>query len=71
MGSMCQSTYHGCCFQQGEKDSFPVLSLKDLDNSLVDNSTIVDKDPAWFKEGRDGDHLLIPFQCNTCHFVNI
>ena len=71
MGSMCQSAYHGRCFQQGKKDPFPVLLLKDLDNSLVDNSTMVDKDPARFKEGRDSDHLLVPFQCDTCHFVNI
>ena len=71
MGSMCQSAYHGRCFQQGEKDPFPVLSLKDLDNSLVDDSTMVDKDPTWFKEGRDGDHFLVPFQCDTCHFLNI
>ena len=48
-----------------------MLSLKNLDNSLVDNSTMVDKDPTCFKEGRDGDHLLVPFQCDTCHFVNI
>ena len=62
MSSLCQSAYHGCYFQQGEKDSFPVISLKALDNSLVDNSTMVDEDPARFKEGRDGDRLLIP-----CH----
>ena len=48
MNSMCQSAYHGRCFQQGEKDPFPVLLLKDLDNSLVDDSTMVDKDPAQF-----------------------
>mmetsp|Transcript_17572 Transcript_17572/g.49643 ORF Transcript_17572/g.49643 Transcript_17572/m.49643 type:complete len:426 (+) Transcript_17572:14374-15651(+) len=24
-----------------------------------------------FKEARDGDHLMVPFQCDTCHFRNI
>ena len=71
MGSMCQSAYHGCFFQQREKNPFPVLLLKDLDNSLVDDSTMMDKDPARFEGGRDGYYLLVPFQCDTCHFVNI
>ena len=60
MGSMCKSAYHGRCFQQGKRDPSPVLLLKNLDNSLVDDSTMVGKDPARFKEGRDGDHLLVP-----------
>jgi hypothetical protein len=24
-----------------------------------------------FKSGRNGDHLLCPFQCDLCHFRNI
>ena len=32
---------------------------------------MVDEDPKRFKEGRDGDHLMVPFQCDICHFVNI
>ena len=32
---------------------------------------MVDEDPLRFKEGRDGDHLMTPFQCDICHFVNI
>ncbi len=30
-----------------------------------------DDDPLRFKEGRDGDHLMTPFQCDLCHFVNM
>lgn len=32
---------------------------------------LVDDDPLRFQEARDGDHLVCPFQCDTCHFVNI
>ena len=70
-GSVCKGAFHGHCFQQGETDRFPVISLRDLDNSLVDDSTMVDEDPLRFKEARDGDHLMAPFQCDLCHFVNI
>ena len=69
--SVCVSAFHGHCFQQGKTDQFPVLSIRDLDNSLIDDSSMVDEDPKRFKEGRDGDHLMVPFQCDVCHFVNI
>ena len=28
-------------------------------------------DDKRFKMGRAGDHLMTPFQCETCHFRNI
>ena len=43
----------------------------DLNDSLIDDGTMVSDDLLRFKEGRDGDHLMTPFQCDTCHFVNI
>ena len=30
-----------------------------------------DNDHKRFKEGQDGDHLMCPFQCDRCHFINI
>ena len=47
------------------------LLFYDLDNLLVENSTMIDKDPTWCKKGRDGDHLMVMFQCDMCYFVNI
>lgn len=32
---------------------------------------MVDDDPGRYQEARDGDHLMCPFQCDMCHFVNI
>jgi hypothetical protein len=68
---MCSGAWHGKCFVQDVNDKFPVLQVQDLDDSLVDESRFDDEDPKWFKEARDGDHLMTPFQCLKCHFVNI
>jgi hypothetical protein len=48
-----------------------VLGQKDLDASLIDESFLEDDDPKRFHEGRDGDYLMCPFQCEDCHFINI
>jgi hypothetical protein len=32
---------------------------------------MADEDPARHHEARNGDHLMCPFQCDECHFVNI
>ena len=37
----------------------------------MDDRNMVDDDPNQFQEGRDGDHMMIQFQCDTCHFVNV
>jgi hypothetical protein len=67
----CNGAWHGTCFVQDAADKFPVLQVQDLDDSLVDESTLDDEDPNRFKEARDGDHLMTPFQCPECHFMNI
>jgi hypothetical protein len=37
----------------------------------MDPDELVDDDPMRYKEARDGDHMMCPFQCDVCHFVNI
>ena len=71
MGFVCKGAYHGPCFQQGCWDHFPVLLLQDLNNSLVDDINMTDADPTCLKKGRGDNHFMVPFQCDTCHFVNI
>ena len=71
MVSVFKGAYHGPCFQQGCQDCFPVLLLQNLDNSLVDDNTMIDDNPTCFKEGREGDNFMVSFQCIICHFVNI
>ena len=52
-----------------------MLSPADLEDGLVDPTELEGaecaEDPSRFQEGRDGDHLMCPFQCDECVFVNI
>jgi hypothetical protein len=67
----CRNAWHGACFKQDKGDTFPVLQVRDLDDSLVDESALEDDDPNRFKEAREGDYIMTPFQCPECHFFNI
>ena len=51
-------------------DDFPVLNQDVEAEDLVMDDKMEDEDPGRFKEGRDGDHLMTPFQCDSCHFEN-
>ena len=37
----------------------------------MDDSKMIDEDPERFQVARDGDHMMVPFQCDTCQFMNI
>ena len=37
----------------------------------MDDSTMIGDDPERFQVARDGDHMMVPFQCDTCQFMNI
>ena len=71
LGKMCQSVYHAGCYSKHKRDVYPVLAIKDLDDSLVDNNKMDNDSPEQFEIARNGDHMMIPFQCNTCQFMNI
>ena len=64
----CKGAWHGKCYRQGEKDDFPVLNQDVEAEDLVADDKMEDEGPGRFKEGRDGDHLMTPFQCDECHF---
>jgi hypothetical protein len=65
------NAWHGKCYVKHRADDFPVLGQRDLDASLIDEAFLEEDDPKRFQEGRDGDHLMCPFQCEECHFINI
>eukprot|EP00536_Pseudo-nitzschia_multiseries_P017872 jgi/Psemu1/52967/gm1.52967_g len=67
----CNGAWHAKCFVQSSGDRFPVLSPRDLDNSVIDESLLEDEDPTRFKKARNRDYLMAPFQCDLCHFVNL
>ena len=68
---MCQGVYHAGCYRQHKHDSYPVLGALDLDDSIMDDSKMVEDDPERFQVARDGDHMMVPFQCDTCQFMNV
>ena len=70
-GLVCQGAWHACCYTQSASDKFPVLSSQDLDDALIDESHLEEEDKGRFKEARNGDHLMTPFQCDDCHFYNM
>lgn len=67
----CDGVCHAQCYQKGKNNKFPVLLLVDLDASLIDKSVFEEEDPLGFKETRYDNHMLVPFQCDLCHFFNI
>ena len=68
----CNAAWCGSCYQQAERDVFPVLSPQDLDEALVDDEQMDEEDDRErFREAPDGDHLLCLFRCDACHFPNM
>ena len=59
---MCQSAYHIGCFRKHERDAYPVLAIKDLDNSFMNDSKMADDDSKQFEVALDEDHMMVPFQ---------
>lgn len=45
--------------------------VADLDNSIIDENIVEDNDLLRFKEVKNSDHLVVPLQCDCCHFQNI
>lgn len=50
-----------------DKSRYAIAKPKDENNLVVEKEG--DKDR--FIVGRDGDHLMCPFQCDECHFLNM
>ena len=48
-------------------DMFPIVHPQDEDGLVY----LGEEDKARFKCERDGDHLMVPFQCDLCHFRNL
>jgi hypothetical protein len=63
--------WHAKCYVQDPKDKFPVLQASDLDDAVLGSEQLETDDPDRFRQARDGDHLMCPFQCDDCHFRNI
>ena len=63
--------WHGACYKQWREDQFPVLVARDLDNSIIDDNLLEADDVLRFKNAQNRDHMMVPFQCDNCHFQNL
>jgi hypothetical protein len=63
---ICQCIWFGSCYSKHPLDNFHI-------NMPVDESGFEwvkkEKDALRFLQGRDGEHLIIPFPCNWCLFM--
>ena len=63
----CHQAWCGKCYTPLDNGEFKVAVPKEADGEVV----LEEKDKLRYLEARDGDHLVTPFQCETCHFRNI
>jgi hypothetical protein len=52
---------------KGKGDEFPVRQPKDVDGI----TQVIEGEEDRFQYGRNGDHLMLSFQCGLCHFRNM
>ena len=69
-GYRCSGVYHAKCYRQYDDNRFPVLGDDNSDDSLMGVNDLEPDNPERFKEARDRDHMMLPFQCDMCHFIN-
>ena len=67
----CTRAWHALCYVQDDRDRFPVLSVRDLDDALMDDTLMTEEEEGRFTRARPGDHLMTPFQCDWCLFWNL
>ena len=63
----CQKMWCGGCYSTHPLDPYPVKRSRDEARALQ----VDDKDVDRFQVGRNGDHLMMAFQCDLCHFRNM
>jgi len=51
-----------------DNNEFPVARPQDEEGELM---ILDEEEESRFMIARNGDNLVTPFQCDTCHFVNI
>lgn len=68
---VCLNAWHGSCYIQSEYDNFPVFDMKDIGESVFVGEDEEAAEARRFTHARNGDHFLVPFQCDECHFFNL
>jgi hypothetical protein len=63
----CKQSWCGPCYSGEGLSEFPSNEPTDEDGYVM----LKEQDKSRFLIDRMGDHLMCPFQCNTCHLRNI
>mgnify|MGYP007080209174 CR=1 FL=1 len=63
----CKQAWCASCYVQEGPIEFVVRQTLDEEGNVI----VKNNDTTRFLIGRDGDHLMTPFQCEICHFRNI
>ena len=63
----CEGAWCGPCYKPLGIRNFPIRQKLDDDGEILEEA---DK-ATRFNEGRAGDHLMVPFQCELCHYRNM
>lgn len=72
----CRSMWCGVCYISPKTPHFPLMTLKQLQSNLEKEKSDrltqawkkLHQKPNSFLHGRDGDHLMVPFECDLCIF---
>ena len=62
--SPCKNCWCSLCYKPIGGTKFPIRENHDDDGNILVDPTGSNR----FKEDRNGDHLMVPFQCELCHF---
>ena len=63
----CKGAWCGKCYVAAADVAFPIIRPVEEDGFDL----TLESDKRRHLEARNGDHLLVPFQCDLCHFRNL
>lgn len=63
----CRQVWCGPCYVPLDNGEFPIAKPIDEEGVEVQDSD----DKSRYVQGRNGDNLVTPFQCDLCHFRNL
>ena len=66
-GKACQSVWCEKCYCSAEIDKYRIAKLQEDNGFELELS----KDKVRYLSARDGNHLMIQFQCELCQFSNL
>ena len=70
-GVRCSGMWHAVCYTKRNDNNFLLMGWDDINDLLMRVNDLEANDPHKFQVARNGDHIMLLFQCNICHFLNI